>query len=325
MFLDLLGFSIFPHASLYRTAFPHKIDNGTTPIEALVHQALSISFSSTMEVTSQRYRTAVAVNNVGVEMLQRQCYRQAVATFRDAAALMKCIVSNSDENKDSFCSLLPAQSLESSKHPLQHAVRSLTHSKPTKTAALLIEVLTSTQDGTVFHNTTLQSLLKASPSSSKAFPVRIEDDLLLEVSACYLPRSPELSVQAAMICHNLGLAYLCQSKVTKAARRPRHLRSALYWLQKSHLVLLKRYGTLQPVLHHHLQGDVLEVESILSPRTLELPFLIIGVLISLICALYESMQNERALKLYDTLVQLRLDACAVETIRSAWARLSPAA
>ena len=261
---------------------------------------------------SRRYRSAIAVNNTSVRLLERQCYRQAVESLKDAAALMKAILFQSSclpSSPDSVAPRLPVG--EDGKEFVRRSLLSLARPQPTKTATMPLDVLTATQDGSVVagqvpSNTTVSdTVLQFTPSFPVAFPVRIEDNLILgEPSALQeIECTPELTVQAAMIWNNLGIAYLCHSKTAKKNRRKLR-RAALHFLRVSNAVLEKNYQT-------GLQYST-SFPAETACRTRGLPCLIIAVLCTLIHALHASFLHEKATQLYSSLDRLRTAASAME-------------
>ena len=261
----------------------------------------------------RRYRSAIAINNVGVRLLERQCYGQAVESLKDAAALMKAILYDVVEG-DGVKRPSSRPHFEGGEDLVQRSMLSLSNLKPSKKKAIYMDVLTAMEDGNIVsgqvpetHSSSIvESVLEASPSSSMAFPIRIQDNLLLETIG-ELKYSSPLSVQAAMIWHNLGIAYLCRSRTyAKSSRRQKLQQNALGYLRSAHSVLETNYM---------VQFDATD-ESVIPAdcRARCLPSLMLAVLVTYIHLLHVSHQGKRAVELYSSLVLCRSVMCSMESL-----------
>ena len=260
----------------------------------------------------QSYQSAITINNVGVHLLERQCYGQAVESFKDAAALMKTILFDAIETNSGE----PTSQSDNGADLLQRSMLSLAHLKPSKKRAMHMEQLIAMEDGNVVSckvsetNTFFaESILEASPSSTVAFPIRIRNNLLLEMKGG-MKYCPALSVQAAMIWHNLGIAYLCRSKTCSISTRRQKLRqSALGYLGSAHAVLETNYAVQY--------DDSVDEESSVTPRDAwarSLPCLMMAVLATYIYLLQASHQGKRAVELYSSLVRCRFALCSMDNL-----------
>jgi hypothetical protein len=229
------------------------------------------------------YRSAIALNNVGVKLLERQCYSQAVDSLQHARALL--MQSSSDANG---CG----------EEHVNRALQHLSHPRPVKAAALLLEVLITTPDGSLLHGevptdaSALESVLEGAPCSHTAFPIRIED--CLEHSD---------TRQTSIVSHNLGIACFCLYKAIQGSRRQakaaqRFRQASLFFSQESSSSFLTSHLS-------YLQQQSCQRQ---QSESLELYCLSIAVLNSLIHVQRESSLLDQAKESYCVLVKLRAAA-----------------
>jgi hypothetical protein len=252
------------------------------------------------------YRSALALNNIGVQLLVLECYMQATETLRDAAAMMQAVLVHTIVGNHG--------NINSGEGLVDLAMQRLAQPKVTKPQVMILDVLTRVEDGTLRNGenqagssiATLKCLLEAAPSSSVAYPIRLEDNILFVEPMSWVQKRQRnatevlnLSSQAAIMLHNLGIAYLCQSKAVKR-KADRTLASALHFFKISYKILVKQNNCCSQQKEREEAGDSLGCHC--SPG---LPGLLIAVLCTLIQTLHESLEDEEATKLYETLLQLR--------------------
>jgi hypothetical protein len=248
----------------------------------------------------RRYRSAVALNNAGVLLLERQCYIQAVDALKHASALLQSTSSEVDSGKIHVT------------RSLQH----LSHPRPARKAVLLMEALISKADGSLVQGeltdaSVLDSILGGAPSSYMTFPIRLEDcESVLEEGN---PDSSNFPRQAAVVSHNLGIALLCRARTVAKHKKltQRLLRGAIRFAQMSLCFWMQQLTDLQP--------------DRLSP---ELYCFAIVSLNSLIQVFQENSQRDQAIQCYGVLAQLRFDALellAVTFLHKDTIRKGPAA
>jgi len=199
----------------------------------------------------QEYRGAIALNNVGVTLLERGCYKQAMDTLQDAIHVMKEVFR---PNAPAPLFQQQQQQKVDVNSPLQNAHRRLADPQqtpfPSAAAAQALHLEAINFDMGL---TPVLNYLHETPSTTSFLPVRI--DLPVDFSspaACtFSPassmnnnrRDPDL--ESSIILYNFGVANLLISKV--AATSPSScdkLRSnALSILQLASGVLSKRSGT----------------------------------------------------------------------------------
>jgi hypothetical protein len=255
----------------------------------------------------RRYRSAIALNNVGVLLLERQCYVQAVETLKHASAMLQSSASQSSASSSSSRG-------DSSERHVNRSLQHLSHPRPAKSAVLLMESLLSTSDGSLIQGdseltdaSVLDSILEGAPSSYMAFPIRLEDCVSLTNLNSSLNsnknsnsslNSNSFCTQDALVSHNLSIALLCTAKsafekhnATEELTR-RLLGGAIRFAQRS--------------LSFWMQQLTDNSSSSLS----ELYCFAIASLNSLIQVLQESSSYavDQAIPCYDLLAQLRCSA-----------------
>jgi hypothetical protein len=252
--------------------------------------------TQTSILNCRRYRSAVAINNIGVRLLERKCYGPAVESFVNAAELMKIIILQNDTAPFSSSRI---QAHEGGEDQAHRSMVSLGTTEPAKDAVLHLETLMATIDGAIVSGEMpealpshcVTSVMTQAPSSSVAFPFRIEDNLLLEDGL----QKKNMIVQAAMVWNNLGVACICQSLVDKTNRRTLR-RASLHYLKMSFTALESNFG------ERIMSEDAM---TLAGSRTRSMPCLMVAVLNTLLHAYHNSKQIEKARKLYDNLVELR--------------------
>lgn len=139
------------------------------------------------------HRSSVALNNIGVSLLERHCYSQAAECFELAKSLLTTGPPDCGE--------------EYVKTALVH----LSNPNPSSTMEFIIETMTATSDGSLSlqeggscrnDDEVLESLLQGAPSSCVTFPIRIESSSD-QLDAC----------QIAIMSHNMCIACQCLAKM----------------------------------------------------------------------------------------------------------------
>ena len=264
------------------------------------------------KVLKRRLRCAVAINNVAVRLLQRNCYAQARESLQHAVSLMETATSSVQASR---CGQIDVS--DGGESYVHQALAHLAEPKPAKKSVLLFEVLTTTKDGLLTSSgelpdgpTCLQSVLQTAPSAFTAFLIRIEDSLAGEGSATTGSTSTDLPValmqRRAMLSHNLGVACFCESKTTAKGRESRALLQLALRLSSLSISLLTEENA-SASLREQDKEDHIMVEGLRN-----LPCLIIALLNSLINILQESRQDRRAKHFYSLLIQYRSAALDIE-------------
>lgn len=166
------------------------------------------------------YRCAVALNNMGVALLERCAYRQALDTLKDAVVLMRGVFDSTplsrrnQRDRARHCTVL----LEKAYHRTAHPQPAPGHS--------MVEILSPS--GTL---AAISSLLhRHGPALlPPCFPIKIEN---------FDQEARNADLDSAMVLHNFATAHLCLSRFAPTALRAIFLRKAALRLAKlSHQAL----------------------------------------------------------------------------------------
>lgn len=245
------------------------------------------------KVESELYHNGIILNNVGVRLLERRCYAQAVDCFEHASAIM---------NQIAFSTLLT--NLSRAEEHVNRSMRHLTYPQPSTVAIMIIEVLTTTEEGYLVKGEcsapdfmVLDSVLGDAPTLHVAYPIRIE--------ICCNPLPVDNSLrkrQAAIVSHNLGIAFLCLCKSTSPSlknlnKEEQSIRNfSLCLSQRSCTILMQQLWELR--WREPCQNYI--------TASLELARLLIAVLNSLIQVQHEISDYKKALQWHGVLQQIRL-------------------
>jgi hypothetical protein len=171
-------------------------------------------------------RAAMALNNIGVSLMERGKYREAVSTLKDAVKILKVSIEsvkqvtqratetaiNVEDMLEKATSMLDVSSRLGTKDaPIQLVVCSLADAPNCASVAI--------QEG---------------PTLSIAFVILIEDMDLESMSI-------QSDVKSAIILHNFGVSCICMSKtVAKKSSEDKLLGNATKILAAGHVILVTR-------------------------------------------------------------------------------------
>jgi hypothetical protein len=221
--------------------------------------------SRAMKTSLQKaYTAAIALNNMGVSLLERRCYRQAMEAFSDAMTVMREISMLHKEPSNMVYkrpSLRPSYTNDAK---LQKAIYNLAHCQrdvdPDHKSDSHINFCVLTERGcTAVIGSALQdeSIFK----SSTTFLIRVE----LERKSIHDCLDRDRAFESAIILHNLGNAYKCLASVaTSASTAKKNLESSLKIFELSYSVLQNEWS---PELDQELSSQVLHI-SILVLRSI---------------------------------------------------------
>jgi hypothetical protein len=178
-------------------------------------------------------RVAIALNNMGVSLLERGCYDLARETFQDAVCVMKEVfASSSRQQEEPGKRPLSASTLDDK---LQKASCNLSHTSSFEAAhnsKIDLCVLTEEESATVIGAALCQELLSAS-SLTTTFLVRMEGKL---DQGC----ASHLDISSSIILYNYGNAYKCLATTAEtAACAKQFCQGAFQLFQLSHSLLEK--------------------------------------------------------------------------------------
>jgi hypothetical protein len=199
------------------------------------------------------YKGPIALNNIGVDLLERRCYQQAQITLKDAALAMKLIFrkpsSESSVGGKAEDSSMLAEALEAM---LQRA-----NQRKAQATTQVEEVHTDDHYRMVNLADNYKYILnegcedKQSNSGSllteSIYPIRIDD---VSPDIC-CPEDPD--VLAALLLHNLGLANLCVARQTQDHQvKTVKIGQAIYVFQCSNSILEQCCAVLEDKVEHRL-------------------------------------------------------------------------
>jgi hypothetical protein len=154
-------------------------------------------------------RAAIALNNMGVSLLDQRAYRQGMETLKDAIFVMKRVFRPQSRNSSLDAT---SDSTSSTDIKIHRAVQRMANPQPIS-FTMITDVLS--HDVASPHSSPLGSILRESSSSSFTIPIRIEATDI----DCPEDRDPDL--ESALMLYNFGLAHLCMAKLAKSPMKLR--------------------------------------------------------------------------------------------------------
>ena len=171
-------------------------------------------------------RTAMALNNIGVSLLERGMFSDAMLSLKDAVKVIQVGFSTKEGQSD----LLSATDMDSI---ISAASRRMSRaSTRTKTQLCPLRLVVCS-----IHDLPLvaKAAIEEGPTTSSAFAIRVED---LELdSGLYI----ESDLKSAIILHNFAVSYLCMSESARTkAKKDKLAQCATKIFAASHTVLIAR-------------------------------------------------------------------------------------
>ena len=160
------------------------------------------------------YRCAVALSNMGVSLLERRSYSEAVDTFKDAVAVMKGTFNKNIKHQNMNGEYFLEQAYRRTAAP---------RSAPGKS---FVEILSSTG-----LTSTVTSIMHRHGRDQfpPCFPIRIEN---------FQTEERNVDLDSSIILHNFATGYLCLSRVAPSRCQAHYCRAAALKLAKlAHLTL----------------------------------------------------------------------------------------
>jgi hypothetical protein len=170
------------------------------------------------------YRAALALNNMGVSLLETSCIDQALVTLLDAFSVIKLACGGSGASttrREGGGGSAAWQSTIDVDYKLQQAYERYSHRQPALSSLIVGAV---SDDPTATEVETVVRSAQDPRDSGKVFPVRIESTSSSlscppdssSVSGC--EDSEQASLSCNVVLHNLGLAYLCMAQRCEGSR-----------------------------------------------------------------------------------------------------------
>ena len=246
-----------------------------------------------LNLQNLRSRSALALNNIAVHLLERRCYPQAVESLKQAHKLTFLTNTDNSSATEKISSDSQYEKDERGQDHVNRALQYLSHPKQADRAALILEVLTATQDGTVVqgelssNESALESVLEDAPSSHLGFLVRLEDDFGVLSER-----------QKAIISHNFGIACFCLGKaLKKRSAAKQFLETSCRLAEEASHALLSYLGRMETSCKPENKDTVIQLHC-----------LIVATLNSLIHSQQECSFKEQAHESYALLVHFRSEA-----------------
>jgi hypothetical protein len=240
-------------------------------------------------------RHAVAINNIGVTLLEKKCYGQAIDTFHDAMYLMQQIIIVDHRVTQSQSSLL--WSACSIRHVQACQRLANLDPNPVQTGIVAVVDLQIVELFSMNYNKMLTTILQEQQQQQQEphpiyHPIRLEGHYN-DTYDC----QPDIDARegSSILLHNLGLAYLCMSMIccsnaTSSMMTTKHpdAFSSLKYRKKAFQCFGKSYVIYAKTLSlptspnskdcldrtYHLQGIILMLRSILQTFEMFVPTLI---------------------------------------------------
>jgi hypothetical protein len=151
----------------------------------------------------RNYRSAIALNNMGVALVEQRAYRQGLDTLKDAISVMKKSVLYP-------LSRLPSSVSITTLHAdakVERAIKRMSKPQPVPSS---LGVAVISYDGPSSYQSSTDIVRSGETASPFTFPIRIEATDFESL------KDPECDMQSAIMVFNLGVAHLCMSKLAKS-------------------------------------------------------------------------------------------------------------
>ncbi|KAL7574503.1 hypothetical protein ACA910_015863 [Epithemia clementina (nom. ined.)] len=165
-----------------------------------------MSFTSKASLVA--YRTALALNNMAITLMKKECDELALKTFSDSLSLMKVAFYKKSET--------PVNANETLKTAYKRCTHALNMHESSNANEADIHVL----DDDDFH--ALRSAVTYGPTSSVAFFVRISESLPCDAEC----DSSELAQQLGIIVYNYGVSSFLVSRRRMEGKNGKYLQKA---------------------------------------------------------------------------------------------------
>jgi hypothetical protein len=149
------------------------------------------------------HRAAIALNNMGVSLLERRAYRQGMETLKDAIFVMKRVLRSSSRAQGTTSD----STTNDTEAKVCRAAKRMANPRAVPSALCIGAV---SHGGTSSRNLLQGSVLREASSSPFTFPIRIE------AADLDYPDDRDPDLEAAIMLYNFGLAQLCMAKLAKS-------------------------------------------------------------------------------------------------------------
>jgi hypothetical protein len=150
------------------------------------------------------HRAAIALNNMGVSLLERRAYRQGMETLKDAIVVMKRVLRPASHSQG-FGKTPNSTSYAEAK--VHRASKRMATAQPVP-SAVSIDVISHC--ATFSHRSDSGSILHGGSSYPLSSPIRIEANDLVS------REGRDSDLESSIMLYNFGLAHLCMAKLVKS-------------------------------------------------------------------------------------------------------------
>jgi hypothetical protein len=154
------------------------------------------------------HRAAIALNNMGVSLLERRAYRQGMETLKDAILVMKRVLRSPSISSQGFGHTPNSTSDADTK--VHRASKRMANPQPIP-SAVSVDIVSHCP--TFSHQSYLGSVLHGISSSAFRSPLRIEATGLVPLEESYY------LLESSIMLFNFGLAHLCMAKLDNSILR----------------------------------------------------------------------------------------------------------
>jgi hypothetical protein len=213
----------------------------------------TMSPSTTMKMIPE-HRAAISLNNTGVALLERRCYRQGLRTLSNAVAVMNAAFRRIEEQKG-------GDEVSPADEP-HYGINTMLHQATQRLAypEILVEnrtlshydlkVLSDYQNPSVLQEQPNHYTPSISPSPTSSTHCTISYLLRIEALDCEAPTKHIYDLQSSIILYNFAIAYRCMADVTDDLHSKHELLVAA--MQLFHL----SYSILTTASESHLEGKL---------------------------------------------------------------------
>jgi hypothetical protein len=174
---------------------------------------------------SRDHRAAIALNNMGVSLLERRAYRQGMETLKDAIFVMKLVLRPPTISSQGLYKT--PKSTSCAKAKVHRASKRMANPQPVS-SAISIDVVS--QSATFSHRSCQSGSVLHGGSSS---PLRIEATDLVSLE------ERDSDLESSIMLYNFGLAHLCMAKLSKTPMKLQEV--ALKLFKMAYCILASLY------------------------------------------------------------------------------------
>jgi hypothetical protein len=179
----------------------------------------------------QDYRVALALNNIGVKLLERGAFRQSLDTLQDAVFMMKSHLRYTAGAQGRVAKTTPDSSTTVQSR-LSKAMKRLANAQPVVRPAVKVNAIS-------FEGTLPSSCIFPFEDQTMQFPLPIE----IHTLNCDCIKELDQDLVSGIVLLNFGIAHLCASKVMKSSEKLRE--GALKLLNMAYSIISFRHAISQ--------------------------------------------------------------------------------